>query len=127
MGINHFFSFLFSFFPLFGFLAFLVYSHRPQKPPLQPITHAHACKLALLAHASPFFFFFGFESNCSQSLKIVYVLPCPSSAPYLIIFERKAGWSRLSDRLLLWQQLYPRVSLMSLCCLGSKMLIVTIF
>lgn len=57
-------------------------------------------------HASSLFrlmpTFSNFANDSSQSLKIAIMLPGPSSAPYLIIFERKAGWRCLLNCLLLW-------------------------
>lgn len=91
----HFISLLFCLhsYPFFGFLTFLIHSHRPRNPHSGPLlTLTHTCELAPWP-------------------KIASMLPGPSSAPYLIIFERKAGWDCLLDRLLLWWHIYPRADL----------------
>lgn len=108
VGINHFFAFLFSFFPLL-WLSDIPRPFPPSpKPPLHPVTHAHA---HMQAHSfASCQLFLNFASDSSQSLKIAIMLPGPSSAPYLIIFERKAGWGCLLIWVLLWWQLYPRAN-----------------
>lgn len=85
VGINHFFAFLFSFFPLL----WLSDIPHPFPPSLKLPTPPRYSRSR--THASSLFW-----------LKIATTLPGPSSAPYLIIYERKAGWGCLLDCLLLW-------------------------
>lgn len=84
-------------------LAFWHSSSIPTVP--ETPTHAHAHMQPHSFGSGQLFFFsfsFYFASDSSQSLKIASMLPGPSSAPYLIIFERKAGWDCLSGWLSLW-------------------------
>lgn len=106
MGINHFFSLLFSFFPLL-WLCDIPHPFPPSlkktSPPCYSRSRTHASFL-LLARGN-------FFSNFA-SLKIAAGLPGPSSALYLIMSERKAGWGRLMDRPLPRWRLYPGLDMM---------------
>ena len=100
VGINHFFAFLFSFFPLLWLSDIprpFPPSPKPPTPPRYSCSRTHAGSLLWPMPTST-----NFASDSSQSLKIAAMLPGPSSAPYLIIFEREAGWGWFLDCLLLW-------------------------
>lgn len=72
-------------------LAFWHSSSIPTVPTLHPVTHAHM-QVHSFGSGWLFFFFFLYKFCKRQFPKSKNRLPGPSSAPYLIIFERKAGW-----------------------------------
>lgn len=89
VGINHFFAFLLSFFPLL-WLSDIPRPFPPsQNPPLRAVTHAQAHMEVLLCWPMPTPS--DIASDSSQRLKIDATFPGHSSAPHLITLRNNLG------------------------------------